>query len=288
LGGVRRARRQGRAREFGVRHPRLTLVIACVILACVIAICGYQLSYGTYLGRGWEIAALAGIATATGVNASAVISRRRHGGTLGSRVLIVYWVLGVASASAIKFAFPLGPYGSVQAFFNVVHAALLGYEAVTCAAIIALLGYAFPRARGPAGMPAAPAWHARGRAGLPARLRFPAAKEARWRAGRLTAVNGTVMWLSLNGDAEVDLTAGCQAMPAVQAGAHGRQPRTTVLATTSGVAEVDVSPRALAELARSLRHPPYSDPAHSTPQDRAHPGCDQRGLPANEDGWQDP
>jgi hypothetical protein len=233
----------------------------------VLAVCGYQLSYGTYLGRGWEIAALAGMATAAGVSASAVISRRRHGGTLGGRVLMVCWVLGAASASAIKFPFPLGPYGSVQAFFNVVHAALLGYEAVTCAAIVALFAYLLPRSRGPAGMPTAPAWHARGRAGLPARLRFPAAKEARWRAGQLTAVNGTVTWLSLNGDAEVDLTAGCQAMPALQAGAHGRQPRTTMLATTSGVAEVDVSSRALAELARSLRHPPYADPAHSAPQD---------------------
>ena len=173
----------------------------------------------------------------------------------------------MASSSAIKFPFPVGPYGSVQAFFNVVHAALLGYEAVTCAAIIALLGCAFPRSRGRAVMPTEPAWQARGRAGLPARLRFPAAEEARWRAGRLIAVNGTVTWLSLNGDAEVDLTAGCQAMPALQEGARGRQPRTTMLATTSGVAEVDVSSRALAELVRSFRHPPYADTAHSTPQD---------------------
>jgi hypothetical protein len=50
LGGGRRARRNGRAREFGARHPRPTLVIICALLACVIAVCGYQLSYGTYLG----------------------------------------------------------------------------------------------------------------------------------------------------------------------------------------------------------------------------------------------
>jgi hypothetical protein len=46
----------------------------------VIAVCGLQLSYGTYLGRGWVIAALAGMATAAGVSASALIRIRRHGG----------------------------------------------------------------------------------------------------------------------------------------------------------------------------------------------------------------
>ena len=61
-----RARGQGRAREFGVRHPRLAVVIGCALLAGVIAVCGLQLSYGTYLGRGWVIAALAGMATAAG------------------------------------------------------------------------------------------------------------------------------------------------------------------------------------------------------------------------------
>jgi hypothetical protein len=265
LGGGRRARRNGRAREFGARHPRLTLVIICALLACVIAVCGYQLSYGAYLGRGWVIAALAGMAVAAGVSASAVISSLRHGAA--GRVLMIWLVLGVASASAIKFAFPHGPYGGVQAFFNVAHAALLGYEAVTCTAIVALFAYVFLRSRGRARMPAAPAGHARRRAGLPARLRFPAGKEARWRAGRLVAANGTMTWLSLNGDAEVDLTSACEALPALQTGADGRQPRTTMLAAASGIAEVDVNARALAELARSLHHPPYGDTARSAALD---------------------
>ncbi|HUY45827.1 MAG TPA: hypothetical protein VMV92_08895 [Streptosporangiaceae bacterium] len=269
----RRARRQGRAREFGARHPRLSLVIVCALLACVIAVCGYQLSYGTYLGRAWGIAALAGMAAAAGLNALALVSTRRHRLAAG-RVVIAWLVLVVASASAIKFPFPQGPYGSVQAFFNVAHAALLGYEAVTCAAIVALFAYLLLRSRARARRPAARAGHAPrraghapGRAGLPARLRFPAAKAAPWRAGRLIAANGRVTWLSLNGDADVDLTSACQALPTLPAAAHGRQPRTTMLATASGVAEVDVSPRALAELVRSLRRPPYGDTAHSTARD---------------------
>ena len=176
-----RARGQGRAREFGVRHPRLAFVIACALLAGVIAVCGLQLSYGTYLGRGWVIAALAGMVTAAGVSASALISIRRHGGVLSGAV-VTWLVLGLVSASAIRFPFPRGPYDGVQAFFNVVHAALLGCEAVICAGIVALLGYLLVRSRDRARSQAvraghAPgrAGHAPGRAGLPARLRFPGA-----------------------------------------------------------------------------------------------------------------
>ena len=182
MGGGRRPRRNGRAREFGARHPRLTLVIVCALLACVIAVCGYQLSYGTYLGRGWVIAALAGMAVAAGVSASAVISSLRH--EAAGRVLMIWLVLGVASASAIKFPFPQGPYGGVQAFFNVVHAALLGCEAVICAGIVAPLGYLLvrfgDRARSQA-VRAGPCRACAGHAGLPARLRFP---ERRRRPGR--------------------------------------------------------------------------------------------------------
>jgi hypothetical protein len=74
---------------------------------------------------------------------------------------MAWLVLGLVSASAIRFPFPRGPYGSVQAFFNVVHAALLGYEAVTCAAIVALLGYLLVRFRGRAHSQAGRARHAR-------------------------------------------------------------------------------------------------------------------------------
>lgn len=246
LGSDRRARRQGRARDFGARHPHLTLVIGCALLAGVIATCGYQLSYGTYLGRGWVIAAVAGIATAAGLNAAALISHQRHSLAEG-RVLVAWLVLTAVSASAIKYPFPRGPYGSVQAFFNVVHAALLGYEAVTCTAIVALLAYArlHPRAR--ARSRVARAGYALSHAGLPARLRFLGTEAATWRAGRLIAANGTVTWLSRNGDVEVDLTSACQSLPMLPVDAQ-RQPRKTMLATASGFVEVDVSPRALETL----------------------------------------
>jgi hypothetical protein len=150
----------------------------------MIAICGLQLSYGLYLGRGWVIAALAGMATAAGVNAWALISIRRTGGNLDLAVT-TWLVLGLASASAIRFPFPRGPYGGVQAFFNVVHAALLGYEAITLTAIVAVPGYLLVRFRDRARSQAVRAGHVPGRAGLPARLRFPGATAATWRAGRL-------------------------------------------------------------------------------------------------------
>jgi hypothetical protein len=256
LGRGWRARGRERAREFGLRHPQLAGIIICALLGGVVAVCGLQLSYGTYLGRGWMIAALAGMAAAAGVSAAALVSIRRHGGELSGAV-VTWLVLGLASASAIRFPFPQGSYGSVQAFFNTVHAALLGYEAVTCTAIVVPFGYLLVRSRGRASSqavrgPAVRAGHAPGRARLPARLRFPGATAAAWRAGQLIAADGTVRWLSRNGDAEVDLTAACQAPAMLSAGALARQPRTTTLATASGLAEVDVSPRALAALARSL------------------------------------
>lgn len=242
MGSDRRARRQERAREFGRRHPRLTLVIACAFLAGFIAICAVQLRHGTYLGRGWVIAALAGMATAAVISAAAVISRRRDSPAAG-RFQVAWLVLGLMSATAIRYPFPLGPYGGVQAFFNVMHAALLGSEAVTCAAIIALLAYRLTRLHG---LP--------GRAAVqpPVRLRFPSAKSATWRAGRLIAANGSLKWLSSNGDAEVDLTSACQALPTRSADTHRRQSRTTTLATASGLVEVDISPRALETLAGSV------------------------------------
>jgi hypothetical protein len=153
---------------------------------------------------------------------------------------------------------PRGRYDRVQAAFNVVHAALLGYEAVACTVIVVLLGYLLVRVRGAPGQsvrvgarPSGRAGHTPRRVGLPARLRFPAAA-ATWRAGLLIAADGTVRWRSRTGDAEVDLTAACQAPALLPAADQARQPRTTTLATASGLVEVDVSPRALASLARSL------------------------------------
>jgi hypothetical protein len=254
---ARGARRNRRAHEFGVRHPRLTGVIVCVLLAGAVAICGFQLSYGTYLGRGWVIAGVAGMATAAGFGAAVVITNRRH--SPAARLVTVPWfVLVMASTSAIRFPFPRGPYGSVQAFFNVVHAALLGYEAVTLTALVALFAYLIlrPRGRAPRAVPATPSLQ------LPARLRFPGAKSARWRPGQLlVATNGTVTWLSWKGDTEVDLTSACQALSTRPPHARGRRPRKTTLATASGLAEVGVSPRALALLIRDSRRPPYEETA---------------------------
>jgi hypothetical protein len=256
LGSDRRARRLGRVREFGARHPRLSLVIACAALTGVIAVCGYQLSYGTYLGRAWVIAASAGLATAAGLAVAVLISGRRHRPVAGG-LLIGWLVLALASASAVRYPFPQGPYGGVQAFFNGLHAALLGYEAVTCTAIVALFAYPLLHPGARTRNQTERAGYSPGRSGLPARLRFPGAKPAVWRAGSLIAANGTVMWLSLNGDAEVDLTSACQALPTLPDAAHRRQrqPRTTALATVNGIVEVDVSPKALTTLASSLHRP---------------------------------
>ncbi len=256
MGGDRRARRQARAREFGARHPRLAFALIAPLLAGVVALCGYQLSHGLYLGRGWVIAGLAGVAAAAGLNAAVVISSRRHS-PAEDRFLMAWLVLGLASASAIRFPFPLGPYGSVQAFFNVVHAALLGYEAVTVTAILALLVYAVLRSRSAAASREVQAGQAADltRLRLPARLKFAGVAAATWRAGNLIAADGAVTWRSLKGDAEVDLTAACQALPMRPAGTRGRGPRTTALVTASGLVEVDVSPKALTALARTADLP---------------------------------
>jgi len=273
LGSDRRAWGRERAREIGRRNPRLMSVIGCILVAGVIATCGYQLSHGTYLGRGWVIAALAGIAAAAGVSAAALISIRRHG---SDRAFIAWLVLTLVSASAIRFPFPAGPYGSVQALVNVVHAALLGSEAVTAGGIVSLLAYFLVRSRSlpsRAVVQQPPVRSATSRAeyardyGLPARLRFPWAEAATWRAGRLIATNGRVTWVSRKGDVEVDLTAACQALLVLPTNGRQRQPRTTTLATADGLAEVDVSPRALETVAGSLRRPPYGDTTHPGAQD---------------------
>jgi hypothetical protein len=262
-------------REFGERHPRLTAVMGSVLLAGVAAVCGYQLSYGTYLGRGWLIAAAGGMATAAVLSAAVLISSQR--GVLPLYRAVMAWVvLGVMSASSIGYPFPVGPYGSVQAFFNVVHAALLGYEAVTCAAITSLLVCGLARSLGVDGrVPPQQApvlvWTARGHGpdygGLPARLRFPEAENTTWRAGRLIAASGSVAWLSWKGDVGVDLTPACRALLMSPEDGRKRQPRTTTLATAHGMAEVDVSPKALKTLAGSLHRPPYGDTVHPAAQD---------------------
>jgi hypothetical protein len=253
----------------------VTIVIVGPLLAGAAAVCGFQISYGTYLGLGWMIAVLAGMATAAGLSAAALISARRHGWALG-RAGVAWLVLGLISSSAIRYPFPVGPYGGVQAFFNVVHASLLGYEAVICVEIISLLAYSFARFCGLLGgaVPQQPvrgstarAGHALDRGEHPARLRFPGAEAAAWRAGRLIAASGSVMWLSRNSDAAVDLTPACQALLMLPADGRKRWARTTTLMTAYGLAEVDLSPKALKTLASSLRRPPCGDTAAPAVQD---------------------
>jgi hypothetical protein len=166
VGSDRRARRHERAQEFGARHPRLTLIMVSSLLAAMIALYGYQLSYGTYLGRGWVIAVLAGMVTAVGLYVAVLISNRRHS-PAAVRFVMAWLVLALVSASAIRFPFPRGPYGNAQAFFNVVHAAMLGFEAVTCTAIVALMVYAVLRPRSAARRRETRAGRATGRGGLP-------------------------------------------------------------------------------------------------------------------------
>jgi hypothetical protein len=238
-----------RTREFGVRHPVLARVIACALVAGLFAVCCDALSHGTYLGRSWLICAVAGMVTAVGLGAAALISNRRNSpatGWLGA----IWAILGFLSLLAIRFPFLRGTDGQVQAIFNGAHGALLGYAAVTYPVIIAVMAY-----------PLVVHFHVRsrsqgvrtgqaplGRAVIPARLRFPEAQAATWRDGRLIAANGRVTWLSRNGDVEVDLTAACQGLLTVPADGRKRQPRTTTLSTADNLAEVDVSPRALAAL----------------------------------------
>jgi hypothetical protein len=149
VGSARRARRQKRGR-FGERRPRLALGIIGGILIGVTAISAYQLGHGAYLGRGWAIAALAGMLTAAVLGAAVLIRQRRHFGTLG-RFETGWLVLWPVAVSGLRFPFPVVPYGNVQAYFNVVHAALLGYEAVTSAWFVALLAVLFFHPRGLAG-----------------------------------------------------------------------------------------------------------------------------------------
>ena len=110
MGSYRSARRQTRAYEFGRRHPRLTVVIVGVALAGVIAVCAFQIRHGAYLGRGWAIAASAGMATAAVLGAAALINSKRHSPALG-RFRMAWLVLGLLSTSSIGYPWAAGPRG---------------------------------------------------------------------------------------------------------------------------------------------------------------------------------
>jgi hypothetical protein len=135
-----RTRRQSRAQEFRRLHPRLTLCMTSAVLAGVIAACAFQIRHGTYLGSGWLVAAVAGMAAAASLGPIALISNLRHRPTLDGWALA--WLVFVGlSALSVTVPFPVGQYGSVQAFFNVVHAIGLGCIVVNCAELIALFAF---------------------------------------------------------------------------------------------------------------------------------------------------
>jgi hypothetical protein len=140
VGSDGRAPRQNRAQEFGRLHPRLTAIIWSVVLAGGIAICAFQIRHGTYLGSGWLVAAVAGMVAAAALGPVALISNLRHRPTVDG-LGIAWTVLAGGSALSLTFPFPVGRYGSVQAFLDVVHAILLGYAAVTMASLIALFAF---------------------------------------------------------------------------------------------------------------------------------------------------
>ena len=136
MSSYRRALRQERARRFGRRHPRLALAIVILAMGGVLALCVAQIDHGTYLGRSWLIAAVAGIAAGAGLSPVALIRSRR---TPWGRLQLVWVLVTVLSASSIRLPFPVGHYGRPQAVVNVVHAALLGYMTLTITAIVVVM-----------------------------------------------------------------------------------------------------------------------------------------------------
>lgn len=135
-----------RARAYPARHPRSGLIVVSLLLAAAVSLFGAQLVHGTYLGRGWVVAGVAGMVTAVGLNAAVWASNRRHR-PAAFPLNVALLVLGTISASAIRMPFPQGPYGHVMALFIVVHAAMLGFAVVTGTGILAIMAYALLRPR---------------------------------------------------------------------------------------------------------------------------------------------
>jgi hypothetical protein len=127
--------RQNRAQEFGRRHPRLTFAITSLAVAGVLANCLTQISDGTYL-RGWLISSVAGMATAVALSATALIRNVGHEPKLGS----FEWALVLLAVPSVMSIIPY-PFLVGSTFVDILHAALLGYAAVTLVALEALLIY---------------------------------------------------------------------------------------------------------------------------------------------------
>jgi hypothetical protein len=133
--------------RFGLRYPRLTISVVCILLGGFVAACSNELSEGTYLGAYWLICAVAGMAAAAGFSAVVLTHRRRRGHAAG-RLTVAWSVLTLVTMPSIT-AFPF-PHNSlfpppspdalaVQKFFNVVHAVMLGYTTMSFTALIILL-----------------------------------------------------------------------------------------------------------------------------------------------------
>jgi hypothetical protein len=108
-------------------------------------------------GQGWATTGVPG----SGLGAAALVSGRRHS-PAADDVVLAWLVLLAVSTTALRFPFPQGRYGSVQAFFNAAHAALLGSAVVSWTALIVLLAYATLHRRGHPRRRAARAGHAPG------------------------------------------------------------------------------------------------------------------------------
>jgi hypothetical protein len=109
-------------------------------MAGLLAIFVAQIHDGTYLGRSWLIAVAAGIATSAALSPVALL-RSRH--NPWGRLQLAWIVLSLLSVSSISLPFPVGRYGRPQAVINVVHAEMLGYEAVTVVAIVVVTVWTF-------------------------------------------------------------------------------------------------------------------------------------------------
>ena len=238
-----RARRNATSADFGRRHPRLTAAIGLVLFLGMLALVCSQIVHGTYLGASWIVSVAAGLAGALALTAALVVTIRRKVRWPGP-ARVAATVLALGSLGGFRYPFPVGPYDSVQAFFNVVHAVSLGFSVPVVLGIAVVMLYALiVKRRAPQQATVTQD------AVFPARLRFPEIAGAKWQKGALVVADGQVAWVAMGGHALVDLTAACQT-PFAESG--GRSRRTT-LPTAEGRAEIDLSPKRLADLTGSAR-----------------------------------
>lgn len=144
--------RDGRSRSYelgrriGTRHPLLVRTVFVLSVAAMGAFDVHEAYQGRHLGHRWVISVLAGTAAGVLGIVVAVLVHRRRPGSGDDPVTVTWWLLVIGSMAAAGLPIPSGPSDGVQALLGVVHAALLGYGAVSMLAIIVVLvGWARPR-----------------------------------------------------------------------------------------------------------------------------------------------